>query len=1100
MGLETGQEIVTLGIVSLAFSSRCLSFSRGSGRLRGSRQRDTVNRLRHIYVLTVATLVMWAVVDGSGTLRAEQKPCYSCHKESIKKFDRRFKHDPVAKENCEACHVRHGFSNTLILQKKGKALCTSCHQDFDTSLTGLPQVHPAVKEELCTTCHDPHSSDRKGLIRNVDDDVACFVCHQTLADSTGHPKPHAPYAQRDCMACHVPHAGTQAKLLRASPDDVCQTCHNTTKTRADHQKRGLATAGLECIGCHDPHRSTRASLIGDRVHRPVGEGKCSACHAEPTPPATAVGPADSTWTGCKSCHDDIGRKLTAAVGHPPAESGDCYECHVAHRSSHPALLRGGIGELCQTCHEDMTAAKLAAAQSKHAPVAEGKCQACHDPHGSPNQHLLKKAGEELCLGCHTKDKFAKSEHLKTAGAACLDCHVPHSSEQVALLKEEPRATCGRCHKPKDVPGMVAHEPAKKQDCSACHDPHAGTGKANLRAEGPPLCFQCHQNIARLVAEPVKHPPVDDCLTCHGAHEAPNARLLVAKTGELCGGCHDVAVAGTSKSVHAPFADGDCTGCHNPHGSTVKKLLGPRRQMEQTPVGGVLRYPKVDSTAVSLCQTCHREKLAAWRDKPVQHKPFKDGTCNKCHAPHQADAEHLLTKAANAICQTCHNPADLKSAAHRGIDLSTANCASCHDPHASDQKALIRSRQHPPFAEGSCDVCHDAPGSTKLSEPQPQVCLNCHEDLERQLKLASVHAPARDGQCTACHNPHTSNNEKLLLADTTALCRKCHDLKPAGNLHAPFANGQCMNCHAPHGSAEPSLLVSASRQICLGCHQPLKNRLEKERPHAALDKGCLICHDGHSSTSPSLLKAPTVELCAKCHDTKAPRWVSSHQGGGTVNDCVSCHDPHSAPRETAALLKRVEHPPFAQRTCSVCHATGQGRAIKGNRELCGRCHAKVLAEIDRSPIPHPALADSGGCVVCHSPHTGNTPALLQKSGFSVCLTCHTSIRLTNTNVHPPAAEDCANCHTPHGGDNKFLLSEADVMTLCQQCHDDVKKTHFHPMGEGTKDPNRDGPVICTGCHSPHSSDHPSLLLGEPNRELCVRCHDPSEQHKTEQKKK
>jgi predicted CXXCH cytochrome family protein len=82
----------------------------------------------------------------------------------------------------------------------------------------------------------------------------------------------------------------------------------------------------------------------------------------------------------------------------------------------------------------------------------------------------------------------------------------------------------------------------------------------------------------------------------------------------------------------------------------------------------------------------------------------------------------------------------------------------------------------------------------------------------------------------------------------------------------------------------------------------------------------------------------------------------------------------------------------------------------------------------------------------------------------------------------------------------MLSEPDVMKLCQQCHEDATKTHFHPMGAGTKDPNRDGPIVCTGCHSPHNSDNPALLLGEPNRELCVRCHDPSAQHQDQPKKK
>jgi predicted CXXCH cytochrome family protein len=1044
-------------------------------------------------VLALFLLIALSVAAASPA-RAQQKTCYSCHKAAAQKYDLKFKHDPVAKENCERCHVRHGFSNSLILKTTGKALCTGCHANFDTALAGLTSIHPAVKEALCTTCHNPHASNRKGLLREVDNDIACFVCHTALADTTSHPKAHVPFAQRDCAACHVAHGGSDPKLLRGTVDDVCKKCHDVPKIGAQHLARGLNTAGLQCVGCHDPHRSTRAALVGDKVHKPVSEGKCNECHTAPAAGSATLGTADSTWTNCQKCHSEIGQKLTGAVPHQPAADGECYQCHVAHRSNRPALLRGGVGELCQTCHEDMALAVLAKEASKHAPVAEGHCQACHDPHGSPNKSLLKLTGDALCVSCHTKDKFANSAHLKKAGVACLDCHLPHTSSQAFLLKQEPAGVCGQCHEPKARAGMAAHEPATRTACSACHDPHGGIGKANLVAEQPSLCFTCHPNIARFVAEQVKHPPTEDCLSCHGAHEAPNKGLLTSKPRELCGGCHDVAIAATNHSVHPPFASGDCAGCHNPHGSAVKSLLGPRRQLEKTPMGEILRYPKVDTTAVSLCQTCHREKIIGWQDQPIIHKPFKDGRCFACHAPHQADAEHLLVKPVNAICQSCHKPTDLKNEAHQGMDFATANCTQCHDPHASDEKALIRAKRHAPFAEGNCEACHEAKGSIKLSEPQPQLCLACHEDLEKQLARPTVHAPAKSGQCTACHGPHTANNDKLLLAKPSALCRRCHDLKPEGNLHAPFAQGECAKCHAPHGSAEPALLVGASRQICLGCHQTLKDRLEKEHPHAALDKGCLTCHDGHSSKSASLLKTRIVDLCVKCHDIKAPQWTSRHQGGGAVQNCVSCHDPHSSPKKTGALLKRSEHTPFVQRTCNVCHVAGAGKAIKGNRELCGRCHAKTLETIDKNPIPHPALADSAGCVVCHSPHTGDTRALLRLTGFSVCLTCHTSIKLTDTKVHPPAAEDCANCHTPHGGNNKQLLSEPDIMTLCQQCHDNITKTHFHPMGTGTKDPNREGPVVCTGCHSPHNSDNAALLLGEPNRGLCVRCHDPSTQHK------
>ncbi|MBI3871863.1 MAG: cytochrome c3 family protein [candidate division Zixibacteria bacterium] len=1058
--------------------------------------------LRYLPTLLGALVIL---CPPSQTKAAEQKSCYSCHPESKIKFQRKFQHAPVVKEDCEACHMRHGFANVLLLKKGGRELCATCHPGYDsTQLAGTGHLHPAFAEGLCATCHDPHASDRKGLMRVADGDLACFVCHADLKDTTGHPTEHPPFAERDCGVCHADHASTIPGLLKKPSDSLCAACHDAAGIRTKHAVRGLPTYGLACVGCHDPHRSPRPALVSDHVHEPVGQGQCDACHAPAAAGSNRPGPADSTWAGCRTCHDEIGAKLSAAVVHPPAGDGACYVCHSAHQSRHPKLLRGGVAELCQTCHEDMTAAKLAGQQSVHAPVAAGHCQDCHDPHGSNEKNLLKKPGDDLCLSCHGQDKFSHSQHLKTGDLACLDCHVPHASTQPSLLADDPRATCGRCHSPQPKAGMAAHDPYAKGNCSACHDPHGGSGN-NLRASIPGLCYQCHQNIARFTTSTVKHPPADSCLACHGAHEAPNDKLLLASGSQTCASCHDMHVDSASGSVHAPYGAGDCTNCHNPHGSAWPGLLGPRRQIVSTPVGEILQYPKLDSTRVSLCRTCHKSQIDAWSAKPIVHQPVKDGHCESCHAPHQATERHLLIASAKTLCQSCHDPAKLPTGgSHQGIDLAATDCTQCHDPHASDKPGLLRPHLHPPFADGECESCHTKAGSAELTEPQPGLCLTCHDDLGDQLHRAVSHPPARDGLCTACHAPHAANEEKLLVAAPPDLCRRCHQApKEMAHPHPPFMKGECLKCHTPHGSATPALLAQDANTLCLGCHQSLKERLGREEHHAAVDRGCLNCHDGHGSSEPAMLRAPVAQLCGRCHDVKTDRWRAAHAGGGVqaaAGNCMSCHDPHAAPKGTVALLKAVQHAPFAERTCGKCHPPGQAARPRGNRQLCGTCHANTLAAIDRKPFQHAALSDSAECMACHSPHDGDTQALLRQSGFSACLNCHPSISMTQANVHPPAAEDCANCHTPHGGDNAQLLAEPDIMKLCEGCHEGAAATHFHPMGDKAKDPHTGGPLVCTGCHSPHSSPYKALLLGDPSRELCIRCHDTSSPPPEEKQKK
>lgn len=1051
--------------------------------------RGSTRTLNQAFVLALVLLISPLVASW-----AAEKTCYSCHEEAATRFKRKIQHAPVAKQDCEACHVRHGFSNMLILKKEGKELCATCHTDFDSLVAKGAHVHPAVSEGLCATCHDPHASDLKGLMRVVDGDIACFVCHTSLADTTIVAKEHTPFMQRNCRGCHVDHSGALPGLLVSDEHTLCATCHPATATQTLHDAKGLVTSGLVCSDCHDPHRSSQPFLIGANVHQPVSEGMCDACHTGDPVPPSPIGAADSTWAGCSGCHDDISAKLALTSPHAPAAMGECFQCHSAHKSDRDALLKGGAAELCQTCHEDMAAATLAKSTSIHRPVAEGQCVSCHDSHGSNEKALLVKSGDALCTSCHNTEKFTQSHHLQTAGVACSDCHLPHAGSQPALLKESARATCATCHEPELSPTMVAHVPVKQGDCALCHDPHSGPGKS-LQRPVPMLCFDCHPNIARFATAGVKHEVAEDCLVCHASHEASNKNLLTKEGASLCADCHEVARDPGAKSVHEPFGKGDCAGCHNPHGSQSAHLLGPRRQMQSTPVGPIVAYPKLDSTSVSLCRTCHADDIEVWQAKTVQHLPARNGECSACHSAHQSPNGHLLSKATSQLCQGCHDPASVPSEPHQGINLASADCAQCHDPHASDQQGLLKSNAHAPFAEGTCDVCHSAPGSVTLTAAEPDLCLACHDDLQSQMSLPVPHAPASGGECTACHNPHTSNEKALLTSDVTSLCRSCHDATAGRHMHAPYESGDCGRCHVPHGSTNPALLVRDANSLCLECHTTLAERLKSETPHAAIKDGCLVCHAGHGSDNASLLKSPPSQLCATCHDTQTDRWRAAHTVAGVdarSSDCMSCHDPHTSPPSSTAMLKRSQHAPFEGRQCDACHEAG-ATSIRGDRALCGQCHDETVAAIGKMPVVHAAMADSAACMTCHSPHVGDTKALLRKSGFSVCMDCHETINLTAPVVHAPAREDCANCHTPHGGDDPSLLVEKDAMALCQRCHEDATKTHFHPMGDNTKDEKNRGMIVCTSCHSPHNSEQKALLLGDPGRGLCVRCHDPSASH-------
>jgi len=58
-------------------------------------------------------------------------------------------------------------------------------------------------------------------------------------------------------------------------------------------------------------------------------------------------------------------------------------------------------------------------------------------------------------------------------------------------------------------------------------------------------------------------------------------------------------------------------------------------------------------------------------------------CFDCHAPHAAEAPHLLQAEGKALCARCH---DLEATAFQAGHQKRmgASCTSCHPPHAPRQ--------------------------------------------------------------------------------------------------------------------------------------------------------------------------------------------------------------------------------------------------------------------------------------------------------------------------------------------------------------------------------------------------------------------------------
>lgn len=113
--------------------------------------------------------------------------------------------------------------------------------------------------------------------------------------------------------------------------------------------------------------------------------------------------------------------------------------------------------------------------------------------------------------------------------------------------------------------------------------------------------------------------------------------------------------------------------------------------------------------------------------------------------------------------------------------------------------------HEPYKEKQCDNCHEEKGSNRLTEPQPDLCYNCHDDYSTQYSF--VHGPVASGYCTNCHHPHMSKNQKLLKRTGQDICLECHVQNDIlkNEIHSDIEDMDCTDCHDPHGGEDEFLM-------------------------------------------------------------------------------------------------------------------------------------------------------------------------------------------------------------------------------------------------------------------------------------------------------
>lgn len=427
---------------------------------------------------------------------------------------------------------------------------------------------------------------------------------------------------------------------------LAQTTQSVTKAAAPTQ----VVAGKDCVTsqCHANVKNYKV------VHGPVNVNACDACHKLTDAKQhrfSMVRPANET---CTFCHKmDLQNK---PVIHKPMITGDCLPCHDPHGGSTGMFLRGAsMSQVCAQCHKDVVAGK----KMVHGPVAAGACEACHQPHAADYPNLLVAEGKKLCFGCHKE----MADQMKTV--------------------------------------RVTHKPVVEGECSRCHDPHASNFVKQTKMPPAELCTSCHEHDAiKKVAtdSKFKHSVVtadQACLNCHTSHGGSIAKLMKDEPLKLCMSCHSKEIKVDKAHVvpaltdlndpkrikHGPLEQGNCSGCHNVHGSEVSRLL-----TKEYPAAF---YQPFELEKYALCFSCHDKQLVL-QEQTKGLTGFRDGQRNL----------HYV---------------------HVNIADRGRSCRACHETHSS--KLPLNMRESVPYGQwklpinfertakgGSCSPgCHRAYG-------------------------------------------------------------------------------------------------------------------------------------------------------------------------------------------------------------------------------------------------------------------------------------------------------------------------------------------------------------------------------------------------------
>ncbi len=496
---------------------------------------------------------------------------------------------------------------------------------------------------------------------------------------------------------------------------------------------------------------------------------------------------------------------------------------------------------------------LATAGASTVRAQETGDSACRGCHGDNERTLTLPSGEELPLLVHLAD-FDASAHGLAPEASCTTCHdakayrYPHRELPVSIttLAEYEAAaaeTCVDCH--------YGHEPfhadlppeAVAPSCIDCHGSHDIAPFDQMLETMPANCLTCHTDQTTDWVHTLFAPREG-----FGIGEADYAGSV------RCLGCHEDLYLGWQETHHALSIQ---NAVENPDAVIGEFALEtPERPFELADVvytiGGIRQQKYITHTVESgffvlpsqwnrateewasyhpedwdqadwreTCAGCH---VTGLNTETWEFKEFGIG-CESCHGPglaHSKNPEEVkpFAEVDDQVCGACHSRGESPDglpypATYRPGDTLLDHFTFTTDPEHfwPDGSSRTHNQQYIDWHLGnpmaldpsvSCISCHTVhgpgEGPAQLTQPQNEVCLQCHNDKRKLIQHMPYHEVASqsyDFVCADCHMPKIATSAIEFDSRSHAFFQP----NPQGSLDhggVDVMPNSCNLCHSDYG--------------------------------------------------------------------------------------------------------------------------------------------------------------------------------------------------------------------------------------------------------------------------------------------------------------